>query len=356
MIDRLDHLVLTVRDIEATCRFYEQVLGMKAVTFGNGRWALQYGQQKINLHQAGLEFEPKAKHPVPGSADLCFITSVPLEQIESHILACGIEIVEGPVQRTGAMGPIISVYVRDPDENLIEISNVRTSEHEQHPPADRNVAEMIHFFKEREPGIMGEQRLGFFSVLVPLVTLDDGRLGVLFQKRASTMRRQANEVCFPGGRMEEADETRFATARRETSEELGLPAENIHYVGALDILLGPGSSCVYPFVGYLEHINDMKPNPDEVGEVFIIPLDTLCATKPSKHRSVTFVEPEADFPYHLIPGGKRYPWRSGTVEHLFYEVEGRVIWGMTARILAHFLELVGTKKREGNNDVDESRS
>lgn len=122
-IERLDHLVLTVRDVSTTCAFYEQVLGMEIVTFGSGRYALQFGRQKINLHQAGKEFEPKAARPTPGSADLCFITSIPLTQVIAHIQACDIEIVEGPVARTGAQGPIESVYIRDPDENLIEIAN-----------------------------------------------------------------------------------------------------------------------------------------------------------------------------------------------------------------------------------------
>lgn len=126
MIDRLDHLVLTVQDLETTCRFYERVLGMEAVSFGNGRRALQFGNQKINLHRAGHEFEPKAKHPVPGAADLCFIASWPVEKIVSHLEACGTPIVEGPVQRTGATGPILSVYIRDPDHNLIEISNYQS--------------------------------------------------------------------------------------------------------------------------------------------------------------------------------------------------------------------------------------
>jgi len=122
-IERLDHLVLTVRDVSTTCAFYERVLGMQIVTFGSGRCALQFGQQKINLHQVGKEFEPKAARPTPGSADLCFITSVPLAQVIAHIQACDIAIVEGPVARTGAQGPIESVYIRDPDENLIEIAN-----------------------------------------------------------------------------------------------------------------------------------------------------------------------------------------------------------------------------------------
>jgi catechol 2,3-dioxygenase-like lactoylglutathione lyase family enzyme len=122
-IDRLDHLVLTVRDIGATCEFYSRVLGMQVVTFGEGRKALQFGQQKINLHESGKEFDPKAARPTPGSGDLCLITEVPLPQAIEHIRSCGVEIVEGPVGRTGAVGPIESIYIRDPDGNLIEVSN-----------------------------------------------------------------------------------------------------------------------------------------------------------------------------------------------------------------------------------------
>jgi catechol 2,3-dioxygenase-like lactoylglutathione lyase family enzyme len=122
-IDSLDHLVLTVADIEASCAFYRRVLGMEVVTFGAGRKALAFGTQKINLHQAGAEFEPKALRPTPGSADLCFLTTVPLPQVQQHLAACGVAVSEGPVQRTGAQGPILSVYIRDPDQNLIEISN-----------------------------------------------------------------------------------------------------------------------------------------------------------------------------------------------------------------------------------------
>jgi len=122
-IDRLDHLVLTVKDIEATCAFYRTVLGMEVVSFGENRKALAFGAQKINLHQQGKEFEPKAQHPTPGSADLCLITSAPLAQASAHIRAQGVDIIEGPVRRTGATGPITSLYFRDPDGNLIEISN-----------------------------------------------------------------------------------------------------------------------------------------------------------------------------------------------------------------------------------------
>ena len=122
-LDSLDHLVLTVADLEISCTFYQRVLGMKVVTFGAGRKALAFGRQKINLHLAGQEFEPKAHKPTPGSADLCFLTLAPLPQVQQHLAACGVPVIEGPVQRTGAQGPILSVYIRDPDRNLIEISN-----------------------------------------------------------------------------------------------------------------------------------------------------------------------------------------------------------------------------------------
>jgi len=122
MIDHLDHLVLTTFDLQACQDFYVRVLGMREETFGNGRVAFRFGDQKINVHLRGHEFEPKAYLPVPGALDLCFIASVSLEQVIGHLQAQGWPIVEGPVQRTGATGPIRSVYVRDPDLNLIEIS------------------------------------------------------------------------------------------------------------------------------------------------------------------------------------------------------------------------------------------
>jgi catechol 2,3-dioxygenase-like lactoylglutathione lyase family enzyme len=122
-IDRLDHLVLTVASIEASCAFYEGTLGMTVVRFGQGRTALAFGAQKINLHLAGSEFVPHAQHPVPGSADVCFITLVPLADAMAHVRAQGVDILEGPVDRTGATGPMRSFYFRDPDANLIEVSN-----------------------------------------------------------------------------------------------------------------------------------------------------------------------------------------------------------------------------------------
>lgn len=123
-IEGLDHLVLTVADVGRTRDFYERVLGMEPVVFGEGRHALAFGSQKINLHEAGREFEPKAAVPTPGSADLCFLTNAPVAEVVEHLRANGVEILEGgPVRRTGATGPIKSVYFRDPDGNLIEVAS-----------------------------------------------------------------------------------------------------------------------------------------------------------------------------------------------------------------------------------------
>jgi catechol 2,3-dioxygenase-like lactoylglutathione lyase family enzyme len=121
-IEGLDHLVLTVADVGRTRDFYERVLGMEPVVFGEGRHALAFGAQKINLHEAGREFEPKAAVPTPGSAALCFLTDAPVAEVVEHLAANGVEILEGPMRRTGAAGPITSVYFRDSDGNLIEVS------------------------------------------------------------------------------------------------------------------------------------------------------------------------------------------------------------------------------------------
>uniref|UniRef100_A0A8C5XFW7 Glyoxalase domain-containing protein 5 n=1 Tax=Microcebus murinus TaxID=30608 RepID=A0A8C5XFW7_MICMU len=126
LIHRLDHIVMTVKSIKDTTMFYSKILGMEVTTFKN-RKALCFGDQKFNLHEVGKEFEPKAAHTVPGSLDICLITEVPLEQMIQHLKACDVPIEEGPVPRTGAKGPIMSIYFWDPDRNLIEVSNYMSS-------------------------------------------------------------------------------------------------------------------------------------------------------------------------------------------------------------------------------------
>lgn len=122
MINRVDHLVLTTTNLDTCLDFYQRILKMSVITFGEQRYALQFGQQKINIHQYGKEFEPKAHLPVPGSLDLCFISDIPLLDVQKHLEQQDVKIIEGPVQRTGATGKILSLYLRDHDLNLIEIS------------------------------------------------------------------------------------------------------------------------------------------------------------------------------------------------------------------------------------------
>ena len=120
---RIDHIVLTVADVETTIAFYQRVLGMTAVSFGEGRRGLAFGDQKLNLHQAGREFEPKARKPTPGAIDLCFTTDLPLEEVAAHLRRQSIEIEHGPVDKVGARRALRSLYFRDPDGNLIEVAN-----------------------------------------------------------------------------------------------------------------------------------------------------------------------------------------------------------------------------------------
>ena len=122
-VSRIDHVVLTVADLERTLSFYQRVLGMTPVTFGEGRRALAFGDQKLNLHQAGREFEPKARRPTPGAVDICFTTDVPLDEVVAHLRAESVVVELGPIAKVGARGPLRSVYFRDPDGNLVEVSN-----------------------------------------------------------------------------------------------------------------------------------------------------------------------------------------------------------------------------------------
>ncbi|EDL33939.1 glyoxalase domain-containing protein 5 [Mus musculus] len=127
LICRLDHIVMTVKNIEDTTMFYSKILGMEVTTFKGNRKALCFGDQKFNLHEVGKEFDPKAAHPVPGSLDVCLITEAPLEEVIERLKAFDVPIEEGPVFRTGAKGPILSIYFRDPDRNLLEVSSYVTS-------------------------------------------------------------------------------------------------------------------------------------------------------------------------------------------------------------------------------------
>jgi catechol 2,3-dioxygenase-like lactoylglutathione lyase family enzyme len=126
-IDSIDHVVLTVKDIEKTCEFYSKVMGMEIVAFGQGRKALRFGTQKINLQRVGRESNLVADKPTFGSGDVCFVTSASIDGVVTHLNACGVKLIAGPVARDGARGPMLSVYFRDPDMNLIEVSHYADS-------------------------------------------------------------------------------------------------------------------------------------------------------------------------------------------------------------------------------------
>ncbi|MCL6597774.1 MAG: CoA pyrophosphatase [Alicyclobacillus macrosporangiidus] len=191
----------------------------------------------------------------------------------------------------------------------------------------------------RQPGILTEEPVMHAAVLVPLVNVG-GELAVLFEQRAATLRRQAGEICFPGGRCEPDDSDERAAALRETCEELGITASDVDYLGALDVLVASPQVIVHPFVGCILDTARLRPNPDEVGRVFTVPIERLLQTSPRVVSMPFTPAPPDDFPFHLIPHGPSYPWRGWTRRIHFYEVDGWVIWGMTARILTHFLDLV----------------
>lgn len=177
-----------------------------------------------------------------------------------------------------------------------------------------------------------------FGVMIPIRCRATGECELIFEKRAATLRRQPGEICFPGGRREEGDRSLWDTAARETSEELNVPLSSIHYLSELDELVTHTRMLVQPYVGVLDHADVIQPNEQEVEELLCVPLERLLTVTPLRHYVTLNVEPSEDFPLHLIPGGKDYPWRSSRVEQLFYVVDDWVIWGMTARILEDFLQ------------------
>lgn len=192
--------------------------------------------------------------------------------------------------------------------------------------------------EQRRLGLMG--RYTKTAVLIPLVFTEQGTLGVLFEERSHTMRRQPGEISFPGGHFEEADGTMGITAVRETSEELGLSPHTIQVLGELDTFASATGLMVYPFVGLLEAYPNLALNRQEVERVFIVELHRLLEVTPKKYTIPLQPNPPQDFPYHLIPKGRDYAWRTSQSEVWFYELEDLVIWGLTARILNHFLEVV----------------
>jgi peroxisomal coenzyme A diphosphatase NUDT7 len=202
-----------------------------------------------------------------------------------------------------------------------------------------NIEKWITKLHNRTPSILGSAHFSKYAVLVPLIEKNN-EIHVLFEVRALDLRRQPGEICFPGGRIDETDKDEQHTAVRETSEELGVAENSIKHVFPLDYMISPFGIIIYPYVGMIEHPDRMKPNPSEVGEVFTIPLSFLKETNPDEYKINFKVEPEQNFPFDLIAGGENYHWQTRTMDEYFYYYEDKVIWGLTARILKHFLEIV----------------
>ncbi len=193
--------------------------------------------------------------------------------------------------------------------------------------------------KNRTPTILGSEKFVNFSVLLPIVETEKG-LHILFEVRSKKMRRQPGEICFPGGKVDPHDRTEKDAAIRETTEELGIPSEAISDIYPLDYIVSPFGTIIYPFVGKISTHYPIKENPNEVAETFLVPLRYFKENKPEVFYIKSTLEPEERFPFHHIPGGENYNWQTREMKEYFFYFEDKVIWGLTARVLMHFLELV----------------
>lgn len=192
---------------------------------------------------------------------------------------------------------------------------------------------------EHSPSILGSDQFIKYAILVPLIQKDDG-IHILFEVRSLKLRRQPGEICFPGGKIDPGDRSKRDAALRETIEELGLVKEHISKVFPLDFLITPFRTVLYPFAGFINDPARIQPNPAEVGEIFTVPLSYFINNKPEIYHVQLRPEPEDDFPFDLVSGGQNYQWQTRPMEEYFYIYENRVIWGLTARILSHFIDLL----------------
>ncbi len=203
-------------------------------------------------------------------------------------------------------------------------------------------ADVFQVLEDYKPNILGYDQLQKFSLLLPIVT-KKGEPHLLFEVRSFQMRSQPGDVCFPGGRVDQEDQTILHSVLRETEEEIGIDQTYIKQIVPLDYIVtnfGDFGGIIYPFVGEITSLEALSINEEEVAEVFTVPLRYFLEEEPKKYKIAFEVVPEEGFPYHLIHGGKNYDWRPRRMDELFYEYEGRIIWGLTARIIYHFVDLL----------------
>jgi peroxisomal coenzyme A diphosphatase NUDT7 len=199
--------------------------------------------------------------------------------------------------------------------------------------------EIQNRIRQRSFNLFGFAPLMRAAVMIPLVE-KEGKLYVLFEVRAHTLKRQPGEICFPGGKIDKEDANEEQAAIRETCEELGLKEEDIQIIESLGVLIPPYSSSIYCFVGKIHDHEKIVPGKDEVHEVFYVPLDFFLKEEPEIHYIQLAIKPEDAFPFDLIPKGKEYKWRSTRLPEFFYQYDGKIIWGLTARILYEFVSLI----------------
>ncbi|TMU86921.1 CoA pyrophosphatase [Bacillus sp. BHET2] len=203
-----------------------------------------------------------------------------------------------------------------------------------------DINELLNRFKDRTPKVLGSETFSEYAILLPLIEVN-GEVHVLFEVRSFDMRRQPGEICFPGGRIDRSDSDEMAAALRETSEELGIDANTISEVYPLDYIVSPFGTIIYPYVGKLNgSLEDLKPNSAEVDEIFTTPLSFLREREPDLYTIKFKMEPEESFPFKQIPGGENYQWQARNMKEHFYYYEDKVIWGLTARVLHHFVKLL----------------
>lgn len=202
-----------------------------------------------------------------------------------------------------------------------------------------NLENILKKLTNHTPTILGSEKFSKFAIMLPLLQKEN-EIHVLFEVRSLELRRQPGEICFPGGKIDSQDINEQGAAIRETVEELGISRDAIKNIFPLDYMISPYGMIVYPFVGFITEPNNFKPNPSEVGEIFTVPLSFFVNHPPNIYKINFKAEPEENFPYDLIAGGKNYNWRTRDLEEYFYHYNDKVIWGLTAKILAHFIEMV----------------
>lgn len=202
---------------------------------------------------------------------------------------------------------------------------------------------IITKLNDHTPSIMESEKFSKYAILLPLIQKKDD-IDVLFEVRSLKLRRQPGEICFPGGKIDSSDKNEKNAAIRETLEELGLNREDISDVFPLDYMISPFNMILYPFAGFIKASNGIFPNPSEVEEVFTVPLSFFLENEPKVYHVNLKPVPEENFPFDLITGGENYPWQPKKMNEFFYIYQNRVIWGLTARILSHFIEIIQSKE------------